>query len=89
MLNVVILAAGQGKRMRSDLPKVLHRLGGRPLLAHVLDTARELDAKQAEMFALRYFEGYSNAEIARPFNISSVRVAVTLYRIRLKLQEEV
>ncbi|CAG1011763.1 partial bifunctional UDP-N-acetylglucosamine pyrophosphorylase / Glucosamine-1-phosphate N-acetyltransferase, partial [Burkholderiaceae bacterium] len=46
MLNVVILAAGQGKRMRSDLPKVLHRLGGRPLLAHVLDTARELDAKK-------------------------------------------
>ena len=43
-MNVVILAAGQGKRMRSDLPKVLHRLGGRPLLAHVLDTARELNA---------------------------------------------
>ena len=43
-MNVVILAAGQGKRMRSDLPKVLHRLGGRPLLAHVLDTARELQA---------------------------------------------
>jgi bifunctional UDP-N-acetylglucosamine pyrophosphorylase/glucosamine-1-phosphate N-acetyltransferase len=43
-MNVVILAAGQGKRMRSDLPKVLHRLGGRPLLAHVLDTARELGA---------------------------------------------
>jgi bifunctional UDP-N-acetylglucosamine pyrophosphorylase/glucosamine-1-phosphate N-acetyltransferase len=44
MLNVVILAAGQGKRMRSGLPKVLHPLGGRPLLAHVLDTARALDA---------------------------------------------
>ncbi len=43
-MNVVILAAGQGKRMRSDLPKVLHRLGGRPLLAHVLETARELGA---------------------------------------------
>jgi bifunctional UDP-N-acetylglucosamine pyrophosphorylase/glucosamine-1-phosphate N-acetyltransferase len=41
-LNVVILAAGQGKRMRSDLPKVLHPLAGRPLLAHVLDTARAL-----------------------------------------------
>ena len=41
-LQVVILAAGQGKRMRSDLPKVLHPLGGRPLLAHVVNTARLL-----------------------------------------------
>jgi bifunctional UDP-N-acetylglucosamine pyrophosphorylase/glucosamine-1-phosphate N-acetyltransferase len=41
-LQVVILAAGQGKRMRSDLPKVLQPLAGRPLLAHVLDTARQL-----------------------------------------------
>ncbi len=41
-MNVVILAAGQGKRMHSDRPKVLHRLAGRPLLAHVLDCARAL-----------------------------------------------
>ena len=41
-MNVVILAAGQGKRMHSDLPKVLHQLAGRPLLAHVVDTARSL-----------------------------------------------
>lgn len=41
-LQVVILAAGQGKRMRSDLPKVLHPLAGRPLLAHVIATARLL-----------------------------------------------
>lgn len=41
-LNVVILAAGLGKRMVSDLPKVLHVLAGRPLLAHVLDAARAL-----------------------------------------------
>jgi len=43
-LSIAILAAGVGKRMRSGMPKVLHPLGGRPLLAHVLDTARKLAA---------------------------------------------
>jgi bifunctional UDP-N-acetylglucosamine pyrophosphorylase / glucosamine-1-phosphate N-acetyltransferase len=41
-MNIVILAAGMGKRMNSALPKVLHPLAGRPLLAHVIDTARTL-----------------------------------------------
>jgi bifunctional UDP-N-acetylglucosamine pyrophosphorylase/glucosamine-1-phosphate N-acetyltransferase len=41
-LSVIILAAGQGKRMASDLPKVLQPLAGRPLLAHVIDTTRSL-----------------------------------------------
>ncbi len=41
-MNVVILAAGMGKRMHSNLPKVLHRLAGKPLLGHVIDTARVL-----------------------------------------------
>ncbi len=41
-MNVVILAAGMGKRMQSDLPKVLHALAGKPLLSHVIDTARTL-----------------------------------------------
>ena len=43
-LSVVILAAGQGKRMKSDLPKVLQPLAGQPLLSHVLDTAKALGA---------------------------------------------
>ena len=41
-LAVVILAAGEGTRMESDLPKVLHLLAGRPLVAYSLETARQL-----------------------------------------------
>ncbi|HEX8955791.1 MAG TPA: bifunctional UDP-N-acetylglucosamine diphosphorylase/glucosamine-1-phosphate N-acetyltransferase GlmU [Burkholderiaceae bacterium] len=41
-MNIVILAAGMGKRMHSALPKVLHPLAGKPLLSHVVDTARSL-----------------------------------------------
>ncbi len=46
-IDVVIMAAGKGTRMKSRLPKVLHPLAGRPLLLHVLDTAQALQARQA------------------------------------------
>ncbi len=42
-LEVVILAAGQGTRMKSRLPKVLHTVGGKPLLEHVIRTAQALE----------------------------------------------
>ena len=45
-LQVVVLAAGQGKRMHSDLPKVVHPLAGRPLLAHVIGTASRLSPRR-------------------------------------------
>lgn len=41
-LRVVILAAGKGTRMRSDLPKVLHKVANKPMVEHVIDTARSL-----------------------------------------------
>ncbi|TMH78574.1 MAG: UDP-N-acetylglucosamine diphosphorylase/glucosamine-1-phosphate N-acetyltransferase [Betaproteobacteria bacterium] len=44
-MNIVILAAGPGKRMHSSTPKVLHRLAGRAMLAHVFDTAKQLSPK--------------------------------------------
>ena len=47
-MNIVILAAGQGKRMKSALPKVLQTLAGKPLLQHVLNTALSLQDKKAK-----------------------------------------
>jgi bifunctional UDP-N-acetylglucosamine pyrophosphorylase / glucosamine-1-phosphate N-acetyltransferase len=47
-LNVVIMAAGKGTRMKSALPKVLHRLAGRSLLQHVLDAAARLQGEAAQ-----------------------------------------
>ena len=44
-MNIVILAAGPGKRMHSSTPKVLHRLAGRAMLAHVFDAAKQLSPK--------------------------------------------
>jgi len=47
-MNIVILAAGQGKRMKSALPKVLQTLAGKPLLQHVLNTTLDLQGKSAK-----------------------------------------
>jgi bifunctional UDP-N-acetylglucosamine pyrophosphorylase/glucosamine-1-phosphate N-acetyltransferase len=41
-VDVVILAAGQGSRMKSNLPKVLHKVGGKPMVQHVIDTATQM-----------------------------------------------
>ncbi|MDN3524982.1 bifunctional UDP-N-acetylglucosamine diphosphorylase/glucosamine-1-phosphate N-acetyltransferase GlmU [Halomonas sabkhae] len=48
-LDVVILAAGKGTRMRSALPKVLHPLAGKPMVRHLLDTAAGLDAERTHV----------------------------------------
>ena len=44
-IATVILAAGKGKRMKSDLPKVLHPLNGRPMIHYVIDIAEEIGSK--------------------------------------------
>src|SRR5215218_5476262 len=45
-VDVVVMAAGKGTRMKSKTPKVLHRLAGRPLIQHVIDTAHALKARR-------------------------------------------
>ncbi|PSU33175.1 bifunctional UDP-N-acetylglucosamine diphosphorylase/glucosamine-1-phosphate N-acetyltransferase GlmU [Photobacterium lutimaris] len=47
--SAVILAAGKGTRMYSNLPKVLHTLAGKPMVTHVMDACRELDANQLHL----------------------------------------
>jgi bifunctional UDP-N-acetylglucosamine pyrophosphorylase/glucosamine-1-phosphate N-acetyltransferase len=61
-LEILILAAGLGKRMRSSLPKVLHPLAGRPLLAHVLDTARGLSPRKIVVV-----HGHGAAQVKQAF----------------------
>ena len=73
-LSTIILAAGQGTRMRSDLPKVLQPLAGRPLLDHVLHTSRAL--------------GASDIAVVYGFGGDQVRAALDGDDIRWELQAE-
>ena len=57
-VDVVIMAAGKGTRMKSRLPKVLHRLAGRPLLGHVLAAAAQMGARGATLVV-----GHGAAEV--------------------------
>jgi bifunctional UDP-N-acetylglucosamine pyrophosphorylase/glucosamine-1-phosphate N-acetyltransferase len=70
-LSIVILAAGQGTRMRSALPKVLQALAGRPLLAHVIDSARQLGADD---ICIVY--GYGGDRVREAFSGGALRWAL-------------
>ena len=70
-LQVVVLAAGQGKRMHSRLPKVLHPLGGRPMLQHILETARLLAPSR-----LAVVIGHGGEAVARQLEAPDVAWAV-------------
>jgi len=69
-LAVVILAAGKGVRMKSALPKVMHPVGGRPMLAHVLEVARALGAVRTIVVAAADAEPV--AELARRWDAETV-----------------
>ena len=75
-LSIIVLAAGQGTRMRSDLPKVLHTLGGRPLLAHALDTAHRLEAA-----AIHVVIGHGADQVREAFAQAGVHWAIQERRL--------
>ena len=65
-LDIVIMAAGKGTRMKSALPKVLHRLAGRPLLTHVLDTCATLQADRTVVVTGYAADAVEQAVAGRP-----------------------
>jgi bifunctional UDP-N-acetylglucosamine pyrophosphorylase/glucosamine-1-phosphate N-acetyltransferase len=74
-LDVVIMAAGKGTRMKSALPKVLHRLGGRALLAHVIDCAAQLSARQAVVIT-----GHGAEQVEAALSGSALSLALQFVR---------
>jgi bifunctional UDP-N-acetylglucosamine pyrophosphorylase/glucosamine-1-phosphate N-acetyltransferase len=72
-MNVVILAAGMGKRMQSALPKVLHPLAGKPLLQHVIDTALSLNPSK-----LCVIYGHGGAAVPTAVQAWGERAGVTV-----------
>lgn len=67
-LHVVILAAGQGSRMKSSLPKVLHPIAGKAMLHHVIETAMALDAERIHVVIGHGADRVREASAAYPVN---------------------
>src|SRR5262249_12110774 len=81
-LNIVILAAGRGTRMRSEQPKVLHSIGGPALLAHVLATARALDPPRISVV----YAPCAHALRAPPHAAAAVRAATAAHDVAFAVQ---
>jgi bifunctional N-acetylglucosamine-1-phosphate-uridyltransferase/glucosamine-1-phosphate-acetyltransferase GlmU-like protein len=75
-LDIVVMAAGKGTRMKSRHPKVLQKLAGRALLQHVLDTAAQLKARSAVVVT-----GHGAAEVE-----AAIAAAAAMARMAPMLQ---
>ena len=69
--EVIILAAGQGTRMQSKLPKVLHPLAGKPMLGHVIDASRKIDA-----MAIHVVVGHGAEKVKTTFSDNDLQWAL-------------
>ena len=85
-MNIVILAAGQGKRMKSALPKVLQTLAGKPLLQHVLSTAISIQGKASKQGPIVVL-GHG-AEDVKEFLANVKKIDPTFSKVSTALQAE-
>ena len=85
-MNIVILAAGQGKRMKSALPKVLQTLAGKPLLQHVLSTALDLQGKNAKTGPI-VVVGHGASDV-KEFLVSAIAQDSRFNKVTTALQAE-
>jgi bifunctional UDP-N-acetylglucosamine pyrophosphorylase / glucosamine-1-phosphate N-acetyltransferase len=89
-LDVVIMAAGKGTRMKSTVPKVLHRLGGKPLLEHVIDAAAQLNARSAVVITgheSKIVQNAINLIAFQAMNTPARAVFITYSKLKSVLQE--
>jgi bifunctional UDP-N-acetylglucosamine pyrophosphorylase/glucosamine-1-phosphate N-acetyltransferase len=85
-MNIVILAAGQGKRMKSALPKVLQTLAGKPLLQHVLNTAVSIQGKGSKQGPILVL-GHGAADV-KEFLANLSKIDPAFSRVSTALQAE-
>ena len=78
-MNIVILAAGQGKRMRSSLPKVLHPIAGRPMLAHAIASAQAMAGEHQIVVVLGH-----GGDLVKDYLEKSGVTAKTAYQLEQK-----
>ena len=69
ILSVIILAAGQGTRMNSDIPKVFHEVGNYPMIFHVLDLSQKLKAKSTTLVISKKLDNYKTLLLSKYHHI--------------------
>lgn len=87
-LDILRARPRQGSAL-TELPAEPSAQPGQELSSRLRDALSRIDAKSAEIFLLRYIEGYGNKEIAHMLDMSATMVAVSLFRTRQKLQNEI
>lgn len=85
---VPLESGGEGPQLASDSPDPEHASRNRQLRTHLRLALSRLSPRAAEAFALRYFEGLGNLEIAELLGVSQGVVAVLLHRTRARLKKE-